>query len=695
MHYLYVDFETYYDRDLTLKRSTLRNYLSRTHPLGASIAEDDGEIFWFAAEPRSHAFPPSLLQHLRDRSLDPDWTVVAHNAAFDVRVWRYCLGLPQPQHVHCTLELACAAYPGQPGGYSLGNLSTTLNLGGAKIDINLLPGKYTDEELDAYCKQDTLLCRNLHHKCISRLHPDEVAIAELCNDIRSKHLLIDTGKVIDSVRQMSSDAAVSAAAAVGALGDDVGFGWENDGAIRSVKPQVMKRLLLDNLGFDTQSISRKKIDPEKLRANPAAAEALRLVEATNKTLSHKRRIGVFINAPEVDMELGYFRAMTGRFSSPQVGGAKGINGHNLPKRQKALAKIVRSLFRLPRDKCWVRADLANVEYRIEAWLFGAEAPNAIFANDVLADPYASFWFMATGQRCSKTVNVAARQLAKAAVLGLGFLMGLARWCEELMRGIADGMLGVTLADMESLCQANGWGPPTSRYVKAIQTKLRAPWQIIAVANNTRELFHKIHPEFRLRTMWIDQTVAGLLRTQDADRYLDEAYALPAAPDRTRLGLSWAPDCFGPGTKSVQLTCGVWPTPTVTWRDLRMLETKHGGYCLHCMHASKGMRPLTPNLMSENPTQSAARNALCKGQLELRRMGYQYQYSVHDEVLLMVDRNPTAIHAARDALLRVFGPGNTLGYGWAVVIDPSEITVTESLHEEPMRDWNNMDLEHLP
>lgn len=690
MNYLYLDFETFFTHDITLKKNTLRTYLARTHVTQLSIAENLDPICNFARAD----IGDDLLSLLRARAADPDWTVVAHNAAFDVRVWRFCLGLPQPQRVHCTLELACAAYPGQPGGYSLAHLAETLNLGAKKLEIDLRPGRHTQEELEAYCTRDTELCRNLHQKCLPRLTADEIAVSELCNDIRSKSFSVDTTKVSAAIMALADETAREAAAAVGLLGDDVGFGYENE-RVKSVKPHTIKRLLLDNLGFETQSISRKKINPEKLRANPTAAAALGHIEKSNKSLSHQRRLSAFSSASVVDIELGYYRAITGRFSSPQVGGSRGLNSHNLPKRNKVLAKAVRSLFRLPPDKCWVRADLANVEYRILAWLARAEIGPRIFGTDPLADPYAAFWFAATGQRCSKTENPAARQLAKAAVLGLGFLMGLARWCEELMRGIADGTLGVTLDDLARICEQNGWGPPTSRYVKGIMTRLGAPWQIMAVANNTRERFHSVHPEFRRLAQWMDYSLSMLMRSLDPARTIEEMYALPNAPDRARFDLQWAPDLFGPGTKSARIRCGVWDMPTVTWRDLAMRETTYGGYCLHCMHAAKGMRPLSPNLMLENPTQSAARNGLVKGQLQLKRMGYDYQYSVHDEVLLMIDRTREAVLAARDALLQVYGPGNSLGYGWAIVIDPSEITVTESLHEEPVRDWNNLNLESLP
>jgi hypothetical protein len=688
MNYLYIDFECKYNsKTLSLKKMTLRNYLASTAILGGAFAENDDAPIWLTeTDMRSD----SVLSYLREIALSEEWTVIAHNAAFDLRVWRYLLDLPYPRHKLCSLELACAAFPCQPGGYSLNNLSRTLDLGGRKLEINLQD--HTPQELETYCISDVSLCRTLAKRCLARLTPEEIKIAELCNNAREFYFHVDSARVLESVQTLS-DAATSHAVAAIDLGDEDAFGWDGD-VVRSVKPAAVKKALLENLGFDTASISFKKINPEKLRDNPKAATTLKAIERTNKTLSHKRRVGAFVGANVIDVELGYFRAHTGRFSSPQVGGSKGINIHNLPKRDKTLAKSIRTLFRLPPGYCFVRGDLANVEYRIEGWLTGSRHTDELFRRDRLADPYAAFWLAATGQRCSKTENVAARQLAKAAVLGLGYGMGLARWVEELLKGLADPTFGVTLHDLRSISDANRWTLPNDKYVRSVLVKSRAPEVVVAVAYHTREQFHKLHAEFFTCTRWLESTVLDAIRGLDPRAGIERAYQLATAPDRGRINLHWDSDSFGPSIRSLRVQCGVWPNPTVTWRDLCFRETSMGGYCLHCVHHAKGYRPLTKNLLIENVTQSAARNALCKGQLELENLGYKYQLSVHDEILLIVPRNERDVRDARDALLRVFGPQNTLGYDWAVLIDPNEINVSQSLYETPT-DWSNLDLENLP
>jgi hypothetical protein len=97
-----------------------------------------------------------------------------------------------------------------------------------------------------------------------------------------------------------------------------------------------------------------------------------------------------------------------------------------------------------------------------------------------------------------------------------------------------------------------------------------------------------------------------------------------------------------------------------------------------MGGDKGYRAPTFSVAIENVTQAWARNVLVKGKLKLRDMGYPRILSVHDEVKLYVPRTPVAVLDAADALIEVFGPGNDLGFGNAVVINPAEVTVCGTL-----------------
>lgn len=695
MRYIFFDGETSVSREVTLKKLTLLSYLERCRLLGFSFAFDEETPEWFRPEELS-------LEELRDACLDEDTTWVAHNAAFDVRILTHKLGLPHPRRVLCSLELACAAFPNHPGGYSLANLGKTLNLGFTKAGEGSKVMQMTPEQIAHYCNTDVEMCRAITRMSLARLSPEEVEVAVLANQARELSFFIQPGAVAeaaDAFATLAEDNARAALDHVGADGEDA-FGWDPSGHVRSVKPARLKELLLSNLGFDTQTISLKKVNPEKLRQNEEAAKALRATAAANKAMSHRRRVNTFAGVQEVTCELGYFRAHTGRYSSPSVG--KGLNLHNLNKRDPKVSKAVRSIFHLPPELCFVRADEANVEYRVEGLLTGSFHTAKLFTGNVMADPYAAFWHACTGQTITK--KDPARQVAKAAVLGLGFMMGIHTWIFTLMQALADPSFRVSIQDLEAICEQQHWSFPHDRYVRASQTKLHAPDVVCTVAYHTREMFHKLHPEFRLLTTWLETTVARLAscrRREDAEWLLDAAYQLPNAPPRELLQLHWDDGFEG---VSVRVTCGQHWQPTVTWRDLAIRPLPMGGAGLTFMAGSKGYRPLTKNLVIENVVQSAARNATVQAKRMLAARGHRHILSVHDEVLLAVPRTPEAVLQARQDLLDILGPGGELSktWGWSVIIDPHEINVSHSLYEinQPTEWWTGLAdhpeyLENLP
>lgn len=937
MAYAYIDFETTFSRQVSLTAMPVRDYL--THPqtkmLSLALAIDHHPVVVTSN--------PSVACRWLTQATAQGHTIVAHNASFDVRVLTILLGLPWPPVIHCTMELAQAWSPNQPGGYSLDNLAKCWlgqTLQKAKIDL----ATCTQAELEAYCAQDVEVCRALHREALARVSTAELRIHEMTQAVKELAFDVDVAAVAQAVNGFSAQAKLAASDAARLLGDDGAVGYDA-GIPRSVKPHEAKRLLLENLGFQAQTISVKKLNPEKLRQAPDAALAIEALAQTNKALSNRRRVGTFAHTSRIDCELTYFAAHTGRWSSRNSG--KGLNLHNLPKRNPLVAKPVRQLFVLPDDLCFVRGDFANVEYRVEGLLTGCQYVIDLFTKDVNADPYAKFWTMATGQPCDKSVkaDVPKRQLAKAAVLGLGFCiakdtpilthrgwkpiqdittedmlwdgekyvahhgvvangrknvinlngtwltedhrvwtrlgwmsagaiagaphiappgwerssadgrlyalntswglsgvsafgvraapadpcgltdcstgsplsavpapihgsvnavgllgntqtssptpacasggsqrgttcesvvsgggtslptdtrdvesryglptvgpssatsspcldgttgrcistvstpmdttsreicgwshhpwqpvtmevydildvgdlnrfqagdllvhncMGLQRWMEELARGLSDPTFGVTLADLDAVCQSSGWTSPTDRRAKAAMTKLGVPWQVAAVAYHTRELFHELHPEFARAARWLETAVGRVAGAVDPVAALAWAQSLPQALDPRLVGLSVDDTIQG---RSVRVRCGHWGSPTVTWRDLLVRDTPFGAGLTFVRAGNRPPARTTINVLIENITQSAARNALCCGLLELDRRGYPYVLHVHDEVMLLVPRTRDAVLQAKQDMIEVFGPGGhvaCLGWDWSAIIKPGDITMSRTLYED--------------
>lgn len=682
-----IDFETYRDdEEVSLSKMTLRNYLKRAPVIGVAFQEDDAKAVWLPAT------DPAFMEWIEDmRKLveDPEWVVQGHNGAgFDARVLRFgrCtidgtpFGLPWPTRVHDSMELAMAAWPCQPGGYGLKNLSTFLHLP-PKLELtDAETGKITWDE---YCTRDCSNSWEIYSRALKRVSPEELFTSELANRVRGMHFEVSAEQVrksFDDFQNVTNEAVRSVFEHTDhdgnlTLGDDAAqvFGFDGD-EVKSVKAQALKRVLLERLGFDTHTTSLKKINPTKLAHAPEVQQILAATRQAGRGLFYRRRARDLAGVAELDMELGYARATnTLRYSSPTSG--RGANLHNLAKRDLTVAKPLRQMLTLPDDMCFVRADASNVEYRIEGLLTGCQYVADLFARDINADPYAAFAFQAFNIKVEKKGATAPlRQLAKNAVLGLGYKMGLVRWMEEMNKTLADPTAGVTLADVARICTDKKWGPPTKAYVKGAMTRTNSPWEIAAVALETREAFHRAHHEFFTCAKWLERTVSKAAGAVDPERILDSCYTLDGAPDRNLIDLTIDPELEYP---SVRVRLLGWSMPTVTWRHLSVAHPGVDG--LGAVTANKGPRRVYQSIFIENITQSAARCAMVKAKLELEKRGWPVIMSVHDEIMLIVPKDRETVLKARDDLADVMGP--RLGYKWSFYAKKADISISQSMYED--------------
>lgn len=676
-HIVSIDFESSVSKMSSLSKQSLRQYLDTCRLLGMAVALDDEEPVWFV--PGTPEWD-SAIEDMRRLALDPEVCFVAHSYAFELRVMTYKLGLPPPRHGRCTMEAAMCAFPNHPGGYSLGNLAKTLRLGGEKTGSGDKVMKMTAEELEAYCVQDTRLARALYRICDRRVAPEEWRIAELCNRVRECYLDVDMAAVAAAVTGFTdlADGAMVDCAAVLDDGDSTAFGRDELGHARSVKPHKIKALLLDHLGFDTPSISAKKINPVALALNPEAALAVKHAGAANKALSNKRKVGVFHGLPRIDMELGFYRAHTGRFSSPGTG--KGLNLHNLSKHDPKVSKLFRSMFKLPADLCFVRADEANVEYRVAGLLSRCPHIHRLFTANIFADPYSAFGQSVTGQPIQKKDPI--RQLFKMAVLGLSYGMGLYLWTKEVLKELAKPprvpgqRADLTIDDLARVCQTNGWQFPNGKYAARILRETGCDPIVLTAAFHTREAFHRVHPEFRQLADWLMSVCEETSRAADPASMIDQMYTMPTAPARHLIDVRYTDEFEG---RSLRITCANWPHSGVVWRDLGVREIPIRGVCLSVMSGNKGYRAISPSICLENCVQHAARNATCQAKLALEDR-YPYILSVHDELMPIVPRTREAVLQCRKDLLDVMGPNRLPGWGWSILINPEEINVSQSLYE---------------
>lgn len=678
---LVIDYETLYTPTLSLKRMSLRRYLAATTVTAQAVRFGGQSLVSLTPAAIEATLPLLAALFVRD-----DVVVVAHNNPFDLRVARYKLGLPWPKYSLCTLDLARASWPNLFQSYSLDALSKAITGMPPKLTIDLRPGHHTDAELEAYVLRDVEACEYLYHCCLNRLPDEELALAAMTSEARGLSLSLDHPralKAIDLFTQVTADAAKEAA---GQLGIDPSgyasvFGLDG-GAVKSVKPHAVKAALMENLGFHTSTISMKKINPEKLRQDPQAGAALRSLGKAGTALSNQRRVSALTHDTEVDLNLRYAGSHTYRWTS--TGEGKGVNFLNLPKHDPVVAKPLRQIISV-KDKILVRGDAASLEYRMVGWWTHSQHVEHLFTNDVFADPYVAFGTAATGKTCDKKSPI--RKVWKETVLGLGFLMRVRTHAmrlaqmlaTEAARALAAGKKpSITLDDFRQMCTDNHWRMPQTPYLKTFKTQSGIDEAVIAVAHNTWELFHQIHPEIQQKADWIKALIDSIAASQDPDKALAISLRHRRAPDPARVKFELDHGMHGP---SLKISCGPW-VPTLRWSNLGVRRSMYNEFTL-CTTTTRGDKPVTDNLTIENITQAMGRNAMAYGLLKLWTDGWHAPLNVHDEGLIACPPDLGVILAARDALADTFRPGGFVSrkFDWACVMDPRQITLSRTLWDE--------------
>ncbi len=682
-----------------LDKMTLKDYVQKAELLTLSYAIADGEV---TAIPGAdvHAAWSSLQAEL----IQPNRVVVAHPAAFTVRVLRHRFGLNQPAKIWCTEEGARASWPDLLGGYSLPSLVRMFGLPvSSRGNLLASPTKEAPTGTDGQAWVSAM--RLLYGRQARRLDDREQRIGLMTQHVRGLHLCVD-GPRYQRLAQELGIAIAGAATAAGQVVDaqgmaflqpdqlaDIFRGSHKDGSlIRSVAYDRLKAALEAACGSAIPTTSMKKLDSGFQAQQPAATEVLRQAGRVGKALVQTRKAQQLQGIDAVDVELAYFGAVTGRFSSPSLG--VGIPLHGIPKHDTAIAKPVRQAFSVPVGSCLVRGDLANVEYRVTGLLTNCatihKALDEATGGDRLRDPYTLAWSAMTGQMINKKDPI--RQVAKTAVLGLTFLQSAGGYAVGLSVALGDPKSGITLPVLQILLEQAPRLPDPSQ-VKRIVERKGCTILVATAAILVHASFHRAHPEIEMTAAWLVDAVKSVAACRGdlvaARDELEKAHRQPRAPDAKYLRLFLDSDIGD--LPSVRVQCGPWPA-MLTWREPAIRVLANGREELSILKAYKEPRAFTRQIAIENVVQAAARNGLCIGLLALQE---QFNFTdilhVHDEVMLVVPRQRDAVLAARAALLSIFGPSGTHPMSWTMLMKPEEITVTQSLWEdaidvaEPCRD----------
>ncbi len=429
MDFITLDFETYYDREYSLSRMSVEEYVNDPRfelmMVGIKVNEEPAE--WYSFD--SHAEYLSLFTDLGlARS-----AMLCHNTLFDGLVLAVHFPSMLPLILLDTLCMAQVVL--KPFHRSISLASCLKNLGcpiqkGTEV-YNMIGRSRTSlstQELEAYGQYCVTDCEGEYW--LFQYLKDKIPKSEL--------------EIIDMTLRMYLEPVFDADPVVleGVLLDTR---EQKRRLLNNVPPEVTKKQLSSNPQFakllegygvevplkvspttDLPTFALAKNDTgwkeleETYATDPLVGPLLAARLGVKSTLAEtrsERLLSIAQDFKKLRIPLRYYAAHTGRY-----GGMEGYNAqnwtridHNNPSRNQLRYGIA-----APPGHSVLACDLAQIEPRFTAWLAGCEELLTIFANK--GDPYCTFASKVWHRTIQKS-DIHERFIGKTCILGLGYGMG--------------------------------------------------------------------------------------------------------------------------------------------------------------------------------------------------------------------------------------------------------------------------------
>lgn len=470
MPVLFLDFETFYSDDYTLKKLTPPEYIldPRYETIGCSVAVDDEPARWVDG--------PNFAEYLSQ--FDPaKTTTVTFNALFDNCILAWVYGFV-PARMYCSMRMAAALRGHVLSSVSLASVSKALGLGEKGTEIHNVKGMRRNEIMN-----DPVLWRSfqdyanndneLNRKIFATLTP-EFPIAE--RKIMDRVLRcaveptfrIDVDMLKQHLDDLEREKNENLIEAMGPAGEGL---KADDPHIEEVLREFASALrsndkftkVLQDRGVDIV-LKPSNTDPERMipafaktdefmadlqEHEDPVVQALAVARLGLRSTIEKSRgekILAIASLPWERYRDGNPRLYSGgtmpiplRYSGAhthRLSGEWKINMQNLPAgRGKRVSKLRKALIAPPGHQVLV-ADLSQIECRIAAWLCGEADLLDQFATK--KDPYSILGSKIFGYFVDKKVHILERFIGKSGVLGLGFGCGADKFYNMVLRA-ARGM----------------------------------------------------------------------------------------------------------------------------------------------------------------------------------------------------------------------------------------------------------------
>jgi hypothetical protein len=426
MDLITVDFETYYDKDYSLRKMTTEAYIRdpRFEVIGVSVKVNNGSTEWASG---THEELKEYLQTF-------DWAnsiLLAHNTMFDGAILNWHFDV-HPRIYTDTLCIARALHGVEVGG-SLHALTQRYNLGEKGTEVLDAIGKkrldFTDEALDKYgdyCVNDVELTYKLFNRMGKGFPKGELRLIDCTLRMFIEPILeLDLGLLehhLEDTKQIKEDLITAS----GVTKKDLMSNPKFANILRDLGVNPPMKLSLTT-GKQTYAFAKNDEGFKALADHKdVRVQALVMSRLGTKSTLEESRTERFIGIAKrglMPVPIRYYAAHTGRW-----GGDDKINIQNLPSRGVNGKKLKNSML-APEGYVIIDCDSAQIEARVLAWLAGQEDLVSAFANgeDVYIKTAAIIYNIPEDK-----VTKQQRFVGKTTILGCGYGMGAIRFAEQLL-----------------------------------------------------------------------------------------------------------------------------------------------------------------------------------------------------------------------------------------------------------------------
>ncbi|RLA51616.1 MAG: hypothetical protein DRR42_09870 [Gammaproteobacteria bacterium] len=425
-----LDFETYWDKDYTLRKLATSEYIRddrfKAQCVGIKIGANN--VVWVPDKNVEEAL----------RSIDwASYALLAHHTQFDGFILTERYGII-PAYYLCTLSMGRGLHSIGVGA-SLDALARFYNLGNKIPDVLNRTKGVLDwppelmQDAGLYCAMDTKLCSDLFLKMLPSFATSELDLIDetcrmFCEPVLQVHIptakralkLELDSKRIKIAKAETDPANLSSNLKFAALLKSLGVEIPMKISPTTKKPAYA--FAKGDAGFQELMIH----EDEAVRA---IVEARIAVKSTIGSTRAQRLLDEGANGRTLPVYLKYYGAHTGRWS-----GGNRMNLQNLPRAypDDPNSGLLRKSIIAPEGYVIVVSDLAQIEARMLAWLAKDTALLDQFRSE--QDAYkimAASIYHKTVEEISKTE----RFVGKTAILGLGYQMGWRRFLLTVTLGL--------------------------------------------------------------------------------------------------------------------------------------------------------------------------------------------------------------------------------------------------------------------